>query len=227
MYTIKKQNKTNLTMKSTVLHEVVFNNTGKFERLSDFHKKIRQVLEKYQSAILALATKLDNGKVEYYNLTEVQSNMVMASIDINHLELVSEVFVAVKKSNLVLVTMDLKKEELIYEKDLLIFEANKARTDIEIAKMKIEAETILKKAEFLNSDSATSASVLLDEWGIDVTVQQFNKLLQSHFLLTKRNPKLVSKKGFAFGTNFTVGNSKQPRWYRHTFDAQLVHLGIE
>jgi hypothetical protein len=84
------------TMRSTELHQIVFDSTGKFEKLSHFHDKVKKVLINHLDRILSSAQKRDNGQIEYYNLTEIQANMVMASIDVNHLEDVSKVFVHVK-----------------------------------------------------------------------------------------------------------------------------------
>jgi len=86
------------TMTSKALHKVVFEATGKYEKLSDFHHKVRQVIEIVDDGILPSSIRDERGYVSYYNLTEVESNMIMASIDLKHLKLISEIFVKVKNN---------------------------------------------------------------------------------------------------------------------------------
>jgi hypothetical protein len=64
-----------VTMRSTELHQVVFNSTGKFEKLSAFHKKVLQVLENHYDSIMESSIKDSRGYVEYYNLTEELSHV--------------------------------------------------------------------------------------------------------------------------------------------------------
>jgi len=85
------------TMKSTELHSIIYQSTGKFKSKSAFHVKLRQVFDSTKDGILPSAHLLSNGMVAYYKLNEIQANMIMASIDINHLELVAKVFVKVKQ----------------------------------------------------------------------------------------------------------------------------------
>ena len=96
---------TNNTMKSTDLHKFVYEATGKYEKLHNFHLKVRNTLElgddlkmkSYQT--LSNPPQLDSrGYVSWYNLDEVECNMIMASIDVNHLRLMAEVFVKVKNA---------------------------------------------------------------------------------------------------------------------------------
>lgn len=101
-----------------------------------------------------------------------------------------------------------------------------AKVEIEIAELQAEATRILKEVELLSSDNATSATILIDEWGVDITAIEFNKRCQRHKLLSKRSPLQVTHKGFTYGTNFNTGASKQPRWYRHTFSALCQLLDI-
>jgi hypothetical protein len=84
------------TMTSKALHAVVYEATGKFEKLSAFHKKVLQVLINHHDSLQESSTKDERGYVSYYNLSELHCNMIMASIDVNHLEAVSRVFVEVK-----------------------------------------------------------------------------------------------------------------------------------
>ena len=86
------------TMTSVELHRVVFEATGKFAELGNFHAHTKKVLINQSDCILQSAQKRSNGQVSWYNLNEVQCNMVMASIDLNHLELIAKVFVFTKNS---------------------------------------------------------------------------------------------------------------------------------
>jgi hypothetical protein len=86
------------SMTSIHLHGIIVEATGKYAELKNFHKHIKKVLNNQASSILELAQKTDRGAVAYYNLNEVQANMVMASIDYVHLELITEVFVHTKNN---------------------------------------------------------------------------------------------------------------------------------
>jgi hypothetical protein len=106
------------TMRSTELHQIVFDNTGKFKKLGDFHRKVLQVLENHHDAILASSIKDSRGYVKYYNLNELQANMVMASIDVNHLEDVSKIFVHVKNHGYPQAVPELSDQVLLAQIDL-------------------------------------------------------------------------------------------------------------
>ena len=91
------------TMKSTDLHSLVYNETGKFALLGDFHVKVKQVLDIVDDGKTPPSQKLSNpptldnrGYVSYYNLDEVECNMIMASVDVRHLRLIATIFVKVK-----------------------------------------------------------------------------------------------------------------------------------
>jgi len=84
------------TMKSTDLHKFVFEATGKFKELKTFHSKLRDVLGSQIDGGKMIPSFNPNKTVAYYIMNEVQCNMIMASIDVNHLELMAQVFVAVK-----------------------------------------------------------------------------------------------------------------------------------
>ena len=101
-----------------------------------------------------------------------------------------------------------------------------AKVAVEIAELTAKANRILKESELLSSDNAVSAAILIDEWGVDISVIEFDKLCQQHKLLSKRQPLQVTHKGFTYGTNFNSGTTKQPRWYRHTFSALCQLLNI-
>jgi len=87
-------------MTSKELHAIVYLATGKYAKLANFHDVVKKVLHNQLDSILLSAQKLPNGHIAYYNLNEIQSNMVMASIDYTHLELVTRVFVKAKNENL-------------------------------------------------------------------------------------------------------------------------------
>ena len=81
------------TMKSTDLHRLVYMNTGKYEQLSHFHRKIKKVLINHHDPVLGSSTKDNRGYVSHYNLTEIQCHMIMASVDVVHLEMVVTIFI--------------------------------------------------------------------------------------------------------------------------------------
>lgn len=72
-------------------HQLVFSVTGKYERLGHFHDKVKKVLINQYGRISRSSIRDDRGYVQHYNLNEVQCNMVMASIDLNHLELIRNI----------------------------------------------------------------------------------------------------------------------------------------
>jgi len=100
------------TMKSTDLHSFVFEATGKYKLLDSFHKVVLKsvsganTLKEYKSKMNESDfvgfekdfSLNERGQIKHYNLTEVECNMIMASIDVNHLRLMAEVFVAVKNN---------------------------------------------------------------------------------------------------------------------------------
>jgi hypothetical protein len=124
-------------MRSTDLHQLVYNLTGKYEKLGNFHDKVKQVLEKYQDSILLSAQKRSNGYVEYYRLNEIQCNMVMASIDINHLQTLAEFWVSNKSSALTPApTATMTKEDEIM---LPVYEAKR---ELALKKLALEEEKL-------------------------------------------------------------------------------------
>ena len=86
------------TMKSTDLHKFVFEATGKLKAIGDFNVKIKSVLSSHIDDGRMPSSLNSRGYVKYYTMNEVQCNMLLASIDVTHLELMAEVFVAVKNS---------------------------------------------------------------------------------------------------------------------------------
>ena len=57
-----------LTMSSRDLHQLIFNSTGKFPNLGEFHKKVRKVLVNHKDAVMASASLLSNGQIHQYNI---------------------------------------------------------------------------------------------------------------------------------------------------------------
>jgi len=108
------------TMKSTDLHKFVHDATGKYKDYSDFSKKIKKVLfgkENPTNAEISDGAKFapsfdDRGYVKYFNLDEVECNMIMGSIDVRHLRQLAEVFVAVKNNIDQIVDASHKVQEL-------------------------------------------------------------------------------------------------------------------
>jgi hypothetical protein len=77
-------------MKSTDLHKFIVHHTGKYEKLSSFHRKIREVLEDQLDVLLKNAKLRGNGHVKYYRLDGVQYNMVVGYLIPDHLQAMIE-----------------------------------------------------------------------------------------------------------------------------------------
>jgi hypothetical protein len=120
---------------------MVYDATGKYEKLADFHHKVRKVLVDEADGVQAGAQKRNNGQVEYYRLNEVQSQMVMASVDIKHLRLISKVFVKVK-------SIDSKNLSLLSP---------------EILSKLIAANSVVDNLVALNSDENLSLKLKVDK----------------------------------------------------------------
>jgi hypothetical protein len=126
-------------MRSTDLHKFIVNLTGKYEKLKTFHRKVREVLKNQLGTKSVPAQLLPNGHIKYYRLNEVQCNMVMASIDINHLQTLAEFWVSNKSNTLTTTpTVVMTKEDEVM---LPVYEARKASA---LRKLALEDEEIEK-----------------------------------------------------------------------------------
>jgi hypothetical protein len=127
-------------MRSTDLHKFIVNLTGKYEKLKTFHRKVREVLKNQLGTKSVPAQLLPNGHIEYYRLNEVQCNMVMASIDINHLQTLAEFWVS-NKSN----TLTTTPTVVMTKKDEVMLPAYEAEKELALKELEIAHANKLEK----------------------------------------------------------------------------------
>jgi hypothetical protein len=88
------------TMKSTDFHEIIFANASKYTELKAFHRKIRDVLEIQPDGegLSFKPTLRANGRVECYNLDEIECHIIMASVDVEHFETAVTIFIEARNA---------------------------------------------------------------------------------------------------------------------------------
>jgi hypothetical protein len=189
-------------MRSTDLHKFIVNLTGKYGQLKDFHRIIKKVLKKQSGAISALAQKRSNGQIEYYRLNEVQCNMVMASIDINHLQTLAEFWVSNKSS-----TLTTTPTVVMTKEDVVMLPAYEAKKELALKKLALEDEEIEKahksKLEELEVTHKSKLKVLRGKHKNDM-----KKIAQESEAIKKRKYVLVD--GMKVKADMTVGKIDPP-----------------
>jgi hypothetical protein len=151
----------NKTMKSTDLHEIVFNNTGKYEKLKAFHRKIKNVLEIQSNGDGAVfAPSLDSrGYVKHYNLDETECHMIMASVDSKHLRMVVTIFIEARKALSPLPPAPLSPAEILIQQGYLML-----KVEQEQARLAKEQELINSRLANLEQRLIASQTQLNDGW---------------------------------------------------------------
>ena len=126
----------NETMKTTDLHKIVFANTGKHEKLRNFHVKIRNVLGIQSNGDgVAFKPSLDSrGYVAHYNLDETECHMIMASVDSKHLRMIVTIFIEARNAALKPKT----RLELAIEQVKLIKELEATQLKLEKKSIKLD-----------------------------------------------------------------------------------------
>jgi hypothetical protein len=150
------------TMSSIQLHGIIFTVTGKYKELFTFHRHLEIVLNLKDDTDLVSSILDARGYVLQYNLTEVQANMVMASIDYKHLELITKVFVHAKNQS----------------------ESAKPLTGLEYAKALVVAEeglSLEKQEHNATKVQLEKKAIQLDESKEWISIKRMAKLMGTHW----------------------------------------------
>ena len=178
------------TMKSTDLHKFVHEATGKFLELKHFHEKIRTILDvdglKFRPSLNA------NKTVAFYNLDEVECNMIMASIDVGHLRLLAEVFVTVKNA---VETPKLPQTYLEAVKALAVEIEAKEKLQVENTQQATKIQSDAPKVLFSDAIECAINSCLIGTWIKAVELDKGIKIGQNKAFKWLRNNGYLIKSG--------------------------------
>jgi len=142
------------------------------------HRDIRKTFTNQDDPIFGFAQLLHNGQVDYYNLNEVQSNMIVASKDINHLQAICEFWVNRRATVSILTPQEIADRSIV-----LLTSMNNANKKLEIDNKHIRSQLALIGNHLAGS--------VIGELGNDMMFNVAAKLLSTNLEINLGQNKLM------------------------------------